>query len=52
MLLGIAMAIQTPTHIQCLGLIHFFHLVDATMTGFATDPTGNVGAVVKVDVVR
>ena len=38
----IAMAIDTPSHGQFLGLIHFLHCVDTTVAAYTTDATIDV----------
>ena len=51
-LLGIAMAVHAPLHLQRLHLPHQRHLVDAPVAGFAAHPLLHVDAVVEVDEVR
>jgi hypothetical protein len=50
--LGIAMAIDTPSHRQLFGLINLIHRVDAAVTGNATNAPINVRGMVKKDEVR
>jgi hypothetical protein len=51
-LAGIAMASQTPLHLQGFRLVHQGHLIDWTVAGVATDALGDVNAVIEVDEVR
>src|SRR5262249_54032034 len=50
--LGISVAIETPFHVQAGGLAHQRHLIDAAMAAFATDPFGDVNAVIEIDEIR
>ena len=47
-LAGIAMAAQTPLHLERCVLIHIRHLVDRTVTGITSDSLGDVDAVIEV----
>src|SRR5579871_2156857 len=49
--LGVAVAVEAPTHSQRRRLPHQRHLIDVAMTGGAADPLRHVNAVVEVDVV-
>ena len=46
--LRIAMAIQTPTHGQFLGLKHEWHLIDLAVAGRAANPLIYVNAVIEI----
>ena len=45
------MAVQAPSHAECLDLIDLPHGVDPPMAGNTTNPTHNVRAMVEIDVV-
>ena len=43
------MAIQTPLHVKGLSFPRQWHLIDPTVTGFATNANMNVNAVIEVN---
>jgi hypothetical protein len=45
-------AVETPFHLQRLGLEHQRHAVDAAVAGFAADAVADVNTVIEVDEVR
>src|SRR5262245_7038243 len=51
-LLRLAVAVQTPVHVQRVHLPGQRHLIDAAVTGDTTDPLFDVNAVVEVDEAR
>ena len=46
------MAIQTPLHVKGLRLPREWHLIDPSVTGFATDSLMDMDTVVEIDEVR
>ncbi len=48
-LLGRAVTIQAPRHVERFGLKHHVHAIDATVAGLAPHPRVHVEAVVEVD---
>src|SRR5690606_11958616 len=47
----LAMAIETPGHVQRFGLGHHRHLVNPTVTGFAADTLAHMDGVIEVDMI-
>ena len=52
MRLRVAMALQTPAHAQPLDLRDLLHLVDPAVTRNAAHAASNMGAMVKIGIVR
>jgi len=50
--LRLAMAIETPFHIERLRFLRQRHLIDASVAGRATDAFCDVNAVIEIDVAR
>ena len=48
----VAVAIKTPLHRERFFLLDDFHLVDATVTGHATDSPSDMSCVIEVHEVR
>ena len=51
-LFRVAMAIETPTHGQFLGLKHEGHLIDLAVAGGAANPLIHVNAVIEIYEIR
>ena len=49
---GVAMALQTPLHLQCRGLISDRHIIHAAVAGRTTDTFVYVNTVVEICVIR
>ena len=47
----VPMTIETPFHVERLGLANQRHLIDAPVAGGAPDALGHVNAVIEIDVV-
>ena len=47
----VAVTFQAPLHGESFGLVDLFHLIDAPVTTFTTDPASHVGAVIEVHVI-
>lgn len=46
------MTVQAPLHVERLGAPDKRHLIDRSVAGRATNPLGNVNAVIEIDEVR
>ena len=52
MLFRVPVTLKAPPHRVRLGLVHYLHLIDLSMTGFTGDSSIHVRGMVEEDIVR